>query len=116
MKKIVLIMLMLLFTRSAYPRVDQWSIYTAGDGLPVDYVHTVAADRMGNAWFGFGEHWNGIATFSRSARTIITVSCPLEGCQVQDIAVDTSGTVWCLTDEGRLLSYREPEWSECQQG
>ncbi|HUU28640.1 MAG TPA: two-component regulator propeller domain-containing protein [archaeon] len=112
MKKIVITILMVLFTHPVYPGVDQWSTYTAGDGLPVEYVHTVAADRWGNAWFGFGEHWNGIAKFSRPARTVITVPCPLEGCRVRDIAVDTAGTVWCLTDQGRLLSYREPDWSE----
>ena len=112
MKKIVLIMLVSLYPCSAYPGIDQWSTYNVEDGLPVEYVHAVAADRQGNAWFGFGEYWNGIAMFSRSARTVITVPCPLEGCRVQDIAVDTSGTVWCLTDEGRLLSYREPEWNE----
>ncbi|MCE5270839.1 T9SS type A sorting domain-containing protein [bacterium] len=114
MRTITLLLLALLGPCAALAAVDQWSTYTLDDGLPVLNVHAVAADRRGNVFFGFGADWNGIALYDRQAQAVAPLPCPFEGCHVEDLAVDTTGAVWCLTDEGRLLLYKGSEWSEVQ--
>ncbi len=78
--------------------LENWTVFTTGDGLVNNFVQAIAADRKGNLWFG--TRGGGISVFNGSAWTSYTTADGLNSNNILCIAVDRNGLVWIGTDDG----------------
>jgi hypothetical protein len=78
---------------------DTWTVFTGADGMPQDFVYSMAADPDGVVWLtqqhfsDDGSAPQGIVAFDGEQWTSL-----LEGENVRDVAVEADGTVWLAGD------------------
>ena len=77
--------------------LDNWTVFTTGDGLVHNYVQTITDDLDGNIWFGTQGR---ISVFDGSKFTNYTKANGLSSDNILCLTVDKKGVVWIGTDEG----------------
>jgi ligand-binding sensor domain-containing protein len=90
--------------------LENWTVFTTGDGLLDNFVQAIAADNLGNIWIGTKK---GASMFDGSIWWSITKEDGLSSDNVISIASDKNGVVWIGTDDGissynmgKLTNYR----------
>lgn len=86
---------------SGYNTLENWSVYTIGDGLADNRVQAICGDEEGNLWIGTSE---GISVFNGSSWISYTTEDGLASNHILSLAVDREGIVWIGTDTG-IASY-----------
>ena len=72
----------------------RWQSYTAADGLPDDYVMSLAKDGEGNLWVGTAK---GLAVLSSGKLSRDTDNQDLAGEPITALVADADGGVWVAT-------------------
>jgi len=77
--------------------LENWTLFTAEDGLADNFVQAICADRDGKYWFGTKK---GVSVYDGSAWSSFTTDNGLNSNNVLCIATDKDGVVWIGTDNG----------------
>jgi ligand-binding sensor domain-containing protein len=77
--------------------LEDWEVYTTGEGLVNDFVQAITADNNGNLWFGTK---GGISLFDGTSFKTFTKDNGLNSNNILCLAVDSKGVVWIGTDDG----------------
>jgi ligand-binding sensor domain-containing protein len=90
--------------------LENWTVFTTGDGLVHNFVQAIATDNNGKLWFGTQ---GGVSVFDGSVWTSFTIDDGLNSNNILCIAVDHDGVVWLGTDNGvtcykngKFISYK----------
>jgi len=75
----------------------QFTSFTRDDGLPSDFVLSLAGDRRGTVWIGTSA---GLARYTGGRLHVVSKADGLLNDQVATILVDPNGDVWVGTDGG----------------
>jgi len=86
--------------------LENWTVYTADEGLVDDFVQTITGDKEGNIWFGTK---GGISVFNGSAWSSYTTDNGLISNNILSLAIDKDGSVWIGTDVG-ISCYKNGEF------
>jgi ligand-binding sensor domain-containing protein len=93
-----------------YVTLENWTVYTAADGLVDDFVQVISSDGKGNIWFGTK---NGASVFDGTRWTSYKVENGLISNNILSIAIDKNGVIWFGTDngvtkmnDGKFVSYQ----------
>jgi ligand-binding sensor domain-containing protein len=76
---------------------ENWTLYTAGNGLIQNTVHSISEDDEGGIWFGTE---GGISRFFNDKWISYTVTDGLASDTVYDISFDSDGNAWLATHRG----------------
>lgn len=77
--------------------LDNWTVFTTGDGLVDNNVQAICGDRKGDIWFGT---LAGISVYTGSSWNSYTMDDGLVSNHILSLAVDHDGCVWIGTDAG----------------
>ncbi len=80
---------------------DEWTHYSAENGLPSDLVRALHVDAKGRVWVGTAD---GLALYQPSTDALGALDA-LQGLQVNSLDMDAHGHVWAATDEGVAMLY-----------
>jgi hypothetical protein len=92
---------------TGYRTLENWTVFTAENGLVDNFVQAIAADNQGNIWFGTR---GGITVYDGAAMTSFTTQDGLTGNNVRSIVVDNEGVVWIGTSAG-VTSYHAGQFT-----
>jgi diguanylate cyclase (GGDEF)-like protein len=79
-----------------------WSSWTTQDGLPADYVYSVAEDAEGGIWVGTQK---GLCHMVEDRFELVEVDLELSFLQVRVLHLDQHGTLWAGFDGGGLFRW-----------
>ncbi len=77
--------------------MENWTVFTVGNGLADNFVQCIAPDKEGNIWFGTRK---GVSVFDGSHWTSFTEKDGLSSNNVRCMKVDREGVLWLGTDQG----------------
>jgi ligand-binding sensor domain-containing protein len=90
--------------------LENWTVFTTGEGLVNNFVQAIASDNKGKFWFGTK---GGASVFDGTAWASFTMDNGLSSNNVLCLAVDRDGVVWFGTDngatcfkDGEFISYK----------
>jgi len=83
--------------------LDNWTVFTTGDGLINNFVQAICGDKNGNIWFGTKA---GISVFDGSTWISYTKENGLAGNNILSMATDKNGCIWIGTDTGISSFYQ----------
>jgi subtilisin family serine protease len=93
---------------------ESWTHYTfSNSDLASDSLHTVAKDKSGNVWCGFGDAGNiGVSKLKpdETWETYTEWNSDLASNYVRTIAVDETGSVWFGTSSGLSVLRTDGTW------